>query len=155
MRRTKFGTLVSICILVLLLVGQTSQAEAESNEKEIIKNKNSVVINSVDNPCTPQFEGITLSGTASILEKTFTHKDGRQDYQLILEQIISGTDPATGIRYIQHSREKIKLSDGDGVLTFRERVISSGPSDNFFLVLTVRVDDFVSTIISSEAVCKG
>ncbi|MFP5318625.1 MAG: hypothetical protein ACLGI2_10065 [Acidimicrobiia bacterium] len=115
------------------------------------------VLTSIDNPCTPAFDDITLSASGHAVAKRWIHEDGSWRYQGNVRLDLSGR-AADGTEYGGSSQFRAQTRVEDGVVSIvaddRHRLVSHGADPNFSLRLKVRVQFAVDGSFSDYEVLK-
>jgi hypothetical protein len=111
----------------------------------------------IDNPCTPEYDDITVSGTGRAFSKVWVAEDGSSRARTHLGIHLSG-EAADGTGYVgaDHFDAHTRIEDGVAYITAdsRTRLTSQGADPNFALRLKVRVSFALDGSSSSYEVVK-
>ena len=145
------------------LVGTAAPAQA-ADKVEDDRLSFEFVMPGVDNPCTPQFEDITLTASGDTSTKVWVDDDG-SSRRLIHVRIHLAGEAADGTGYVGANQFKAetRIEDGSAYITAdtKNRLTSQGSDPNFELRLKVRVSfDLSGTsskfeVVKDHAECRG
>ena len=118
----------------------------------------------IDNPCTPEFDDITVSGTGHAFTKMWVAEDGTSRARTHLGIHVSGqAADGTGYAGADHFDAHTRIQDGVAYITAdsRIRLTSRGTDANFAVRLKVRVSfaldgsSWSYEVINDQADCRG
>lgn len=152
----------------LLAIGTVAgvAGTAQAAEKTIDHNEHyQYVVTGVDNPCTPQFDNITLDTSLHAISKMWgSFEDGSWHSQSHVNVRQAGS-AADGTRYSGGGSFQAHTVLEDGVVSSsadtKNRLVSNGSEPNFFLRLKLKVTFPVDggpgtwEVIKDAAECRG
>jgi hypothetical protein len=151
---------------VLVVGGLTGLAAPAQAADKVDDSRITFPINmtGVDNPCTAEYDDITLSGTGHAFTKMWVAEDGSSRARTHLGIHASG-EAAHGTAYVGADSfdAQTRIEDGVAYITAdtRSRLTSQGADPNFNLRLKVQVsfalDGSSSTyeVVKDQADCRG
>lgn len=150
-----------IALGIVALAASPAQAAEKVEDSRIAFE---VVVPGVDNPCTPEFDDITVTAYGHGWTKIWTAEDGSSRSRIHLGMHLAG-EAADGTGYVGSERFDSETRIEDGVASIvadtKSRLTSQGSDPNFDLRYKVRVSFDLSSpsatfeVIKDHAECRG